>query len=285
MKDYLIDLVQQAPSPMQGRNTAREYLQARILAVLQRAGAMIPLAFHGGTALRFLFSHGRYSEDLDFALEGDRQHFDFQSYLQAIRSELMLEGYSLELKVNDQKTVQSAFIRFPGLLYDLQLSGLRSEKLAIKLEVDTKPPVGAVLSTSVVRRFVVLQIQHHDRASLLAGKLHAILQRSYTKGRDIFDLLWFLSDPTWPPPNLVMLNNALAQTNRQGGEITGENWRTLVGARLRQLDWDNIQTDVSAFLEPGFDPGLLSLANLENVLSECNAHHDDVRWRKILNCP
>lgn len=266
MKDYLIDLVRQAPGPMQGRNTAREYLQARILAVLQRAGGMIPLAFHGGTALRFLFSHGRYSEDLDFALEGDRQRYDLHSYLQAIRSELMLEGYSLELKVNDQKTVQSAFIRFPGLLYDLHLSALRSENLAIKLEVDTKPPEGAVISTSVVRRFVVLQIQHHDRASLLAGKLHAILQRSYAKGRDLFDLFWFLSDPAWPPPNLIMLNNALAQTQWQGGEITEENWRTFVGVRLRQLDWSTVQTDVSAFLEPGFDPGLLSLANLENVL-------------------
>jgi len=27
---------------------------------------------------------------------------------------------------------------------------------------------------------------------LLAGKLHAILQRAYTKGRDIYDLLWYL---------------------------------------------------------------------------------------------
>ena len=266
MKDYLIDLVRQAPSPIQARNTTREYLQARILGVLQHAGAMIPLAFHGGTALRFLFSNGRFSEDLDFALEGDRQHYDFQSYLQAIRSELMLEGYVVELKVNDQKTVQSALICFPGLLHELHLSGLRSEKMAIKLEVDTHPPAGAILTTSVVRRFVVLQIQHHDKASLLSGKLHAILQRSYNKGRDIYDLLWYLSDPTWPPPNLIMLNNSLAQTHWQGGEITGENWRSFVGVRLRQLDWGNIQTDVSAFLEPGFDPGLLTLANLENVL-------------------
>ena len=30
---------------------------------------MIPLAIHGGTALRFLYAHGRFSEDLDFALE------------------------------------------------------------------------------------------------------------------------------------------------------------------------------------------------------------------------
>lgn len=30
---------------------------------------MIPLAFHGGTALRFLYGSPRYSKDLDFALE------------------------------------------------------------------------------------------------------------------------------------------------------------------------------------------------------------------------
>ena len=198
MKDYVVDLVRQTRSPAEGRNLAREYLQARILAALQRAGAMIPLAFHGGTALRFLYAHGRYSEDLDFALEGDRQGYNFRAYLQAIRAELTPEGYTVELKLNDQKTVHSAFVRFPGLLYDLGLSAHQSEVLAVKLEVDTNPPAGAGLATSVVRRFVVLQLHHHDKASLLSGKLHAILQRPYTKGRDIYDLLWCLSDPLWP---------------------------------------------------------------------------------------
>ena len=69
MKDYLATLVGAAPTPAHGRNVAREYLQARLLGTLQRAGAMIPLAFHGGTALRFLYATARYSEDLDFALE------------------------------------------------------------------------------------------------------------------------------------------------------------------------------------------------------------------------
>ncbi len=266
MKDYLIELVRKSPTPADGRNLAREYLQARILAVLQRAGAMIPLAFHGGTALRFLYAHGRYSEDLDFALEGNRQGYDFRSYLQAIRADLTPEGYVVELKVNDRKVVHSAFVRFPGLLYELGLSGQRSEVLAIKIEVDTNPPTGAGLATTVVRRFVILQLQHHDKASLLSGKLHAILQRSYTKGRDIYDLLWYLSDPAWPPPNLVLLNHALAQTNWQGGKLTEANWREQVGERLRLLDWSNILADVRPFVEPGFDLNLLTLANLEQML-------------------
>lgn len=266
MKEHLTELVRQAPTPAQGRNLAREYLQARILASLQRAGAMIPLAFHGGTALRFLYAHGRYSEDLDFALEGDRQRYDFRGYLQAIRAELTPEGYPVELKVSDQKTVHSAFVGFRGLLYDLGLSGQRGEVLAVKLEVDTNPPAGAGLTTTVVRRFVVLQLQHHDKASLLSGKLHAILQRAYTKGRDIYDLLWYLSDPNWPLPNLVLLNNALAQTGWQGETLTEANWRDQVYARLRLLDWNGLQADVRPFVEAGFDLSMFTLANLERVL-------------------
>jgi Nucleotidyl transferase AbiEii toxin, Type IV TA system len=266
MKDYLAELVRQTPALAQGRNVAREYLQARILAALQRSGAMIPLAFHGGTALRFLYGHGRYSEDLDFALEGDSQHYDFRGYLQAIRSELTPEGYAITLKVSDQKTVHSAFVCFPGLLYGLGLSTQPSEVLAVMLEVDTNPPTGAGLATTVVRRYVVLQLHHHDKASLLSGKLHAILQRRYAKGRDIYDLLWYLSDPTWPSPNLVLLNNALAQTGWKGGELTEANWREQVRARLRLLDWSNLQADARPFVEPDFDLRLLTLANLERVL-------------------
>jgi hypothetical protein len=96
MKAYLIDYVRTLPTPAHGRNVAREYLQARILGCLQRAGAMIPLAFHGGTALRFLYATPRYSEDLDFALERARSQYDFRAYLRAIRAELAGEGYTGE---------------------------------------------------------------------------------------------------------------------------------------------------------------------------------------------
>ena len=63
MKAYLANLFQPDTSPLERRNLTREYLQALILQSLQRSGAMTTLAFHGGTALRFLFSLPRYSED------------------------------------------------------------------------------------------------------------------------------------------------------------------------------------------------------------------------------
>jgi len=266
MRDRLNELVRASPTPEHGRNVAREYLQALILSSLQRAGAMIPLAFHGGTALRFLFGSPRYSEDLDFALERRAARYDFRAYLQAIRGDLAVEGYAVELKVSDRQAVHSALVSFPGLPFELGLSGHRNRVFTVKMEVDTAPPAGAVLATTVVRRHVTLQLQHHDRASLLAGKLHALLQRPYAKGRDVYDLFWYLSDPTWPAPNLALLQNALRQTGWAGPEVSAQNWREMVRGRLEALPWDQVVADVGPFLEPGAGLDLLTLENLLRVL-------------------
>lgn len=266
MKEYLAELVRTAPTPVMARNAAREYLQARILASLQRAGAMIPLAFHGGTALRFLYSTARYSEDLDFALEKNKDNYDFRAYLRSIQRDFRAESYTVDMKVSDQRIVHSAFIRFPGLLHELKLPPHTDEVLSVKLEVDTNPPAGAQLATTLVRRHVPLQIQHHDRASLLAGKLHAVLQRSFTKGRDMYDLLWYLSDPTWSPPNLVLLNNALKQTGWQGEPLTETTWRAVLRDRLQLLAWDNVLNDVRPFIEPSINVEILTRENLLKLL-------------------
>ena len=266
MKEYLKILLRSSSSPVEAHNLTREYLQALILQSLQRAGAMTAIAFHGGTALRFLYSLRRYSEDLDFALERKSESYDFRSYLQTIRKDLEAQGYTITLKVNDQKTIHSAFIRFSGLLYELKLSPHQDEILAVKLEVDTNPPAGAVLDTSLVRRHVLLNLQHHDRASLLSGKLHAILQRPYLKGRDLYDLIWYLSDKDWPSPNLVLLNNALNQTEWAGPTFTVENWREIVRSKIESISFEQALDDVRPFLGADEDIDLLTKDNLLGLL-------------------
>lgn len=266
MKEYLAELIQPVSNPIAARNLAREYLQALILQSLQRAGAMTALAFHGGTALRFLFSLPRFSEDLDFALEGGPATYAFRAYLQSIRKDLEAQGYTITLKVNDGKTVHSVFVRFPNLLFGLNLSPHRDEMLAVKLEVDTNPPAGARLATSLVRRHVMLNVQHHDRASLLAGKLHAILQRRYFKGRDLYDLMWYLSDREWPAPNLDFLNNALEQTNWTGGPLSSNNWREVVRRKIESTPWQQAVDDVRPFIASVDELELLTKENLLNLL-------------------
>ncbi len=268
MIDHLVSLVRNSRDSLHARNLVREYLQARMLACLQHAGAMIPLAFHGGTALRFLYAIPRYSEDLDFALEGDRTRYDLNACLHAIRRDLTAEGYAMEIKANDQKIVHSAFIRFRGLLYHLDLSPHLDETLSVKIEVDMNPPSGATLTTTVVRRHVLLHLQHHDRASLLAGKLHSVLQRRYLKGRDLYDLLWYLSAPDWPPPNLVLLNNALRQTGWSGELLSEHNWHAVLRHAVAACDWDRARADVRPFLENVADAHLLQSDHLLRLLGQ-----------------
>lgn len=264
MKDYLRQLVASQAAP-QARNRVREYLQALILAGLQRAGAFTSIAFQGGTALRFLFSIPRYSEDLDFALERPGASGDVRVWLERVEADLRRENLSAELaRVNDRKAVHSAFVRFPGLLYELGVSAQPAEALAVRVEVDTRPPAGARLETSVVRRHVTLRLPHHDRASLLAGKLHAILCRGYPKGRDWYDLVWYLADPSWPAPNLELLNNALRQTG--AAPVTSATWRRAVRRRLEELDWAALQRDARPFLERPDGVELLTPETLRGLL-------------------
>jgi predicted nucleotidyltransferase component of viral defense system len=279
VKDHLRELVRQTSDALRARNSVREYLQARILAAFQSRGAMIPLAFHGGTALRFLYGSRRFSEDLDFALERAHDQYDFRGYLGAARAALEAEDYGVEVTLSDRRPVHAARLRFPGLLFELGLSPRRDEVFTVKIEVDTKPPEGVVLETSVVRRHLTLQIQHHDRASLLAGKLHAILQRPYLKGRDVYDLLWYLADRDWPEPNLVMLNNALRQTGWTGRGLTSRTWPRAVEAKVAQFSWERAQQDVRPFLETTSEVALLSRENLLQVVRSRSAGRQSKRGK------
>jgi hypothetical protein len=266
VKAYIEQLLSGIADPINGRNLVREYLQARILESLQRAGAMVPLAFHGGTALRFLYAIPRYSEDLDFALERSQSSYDFRVYLRAIQAEFEKEGYQVGIKLNDRKTVNSAFVRFNNLLYEFGLSPQRDVVLAVKIEVDTHPPAGAGLETTLIRRHVTLRLQHHDRSSLLAGKLHALFQRRYVKGRDLYDLMWYLSDPDWPAPNLILLRNALNQTGWERPAPDEQNWRDILCQRLGDIDWKRSVADVKPFLERSSEIALLTAENFEKLL-------------------
>lgn len=249
MKAYLHKLCHNAASPLIVRHLVREYLQARILQSLQRAGAMQSLAFHGGTALRFLYNIPRYSEDLDFALERAPESYNFRVYLRQIERDFSAEAYTLDFKVSNKQVVHKAFVRFRGLLYELGLSGHQTEVLAVKLEIDTNPPQGSVVTTTPLHRHVRLNLQHHDRSSLFAGKLHAVLQRVYPKGRDIYDLWWYLSQSDWPEPNLTQLNEALVQSDWGGPEINKSNWHSIVRERVEQLDWQHeVVRDIRAFI-------------------------------------
>ena len=267
MRDHLHEIVAQRQGSLQKICAAREYLQARMLQKLQEAGIFRHWAFVGGTALRFLYSIPRFSEDLDFSIVPATPLPDFRDSVARIKTGFEAEGYCVALAVKSGKTVASAFVKFPGLLHELGLSPHTSQILSIKVEVDTNPPAGAVLDTTLVRRLgLTLNLTHYDKASLLAGKVHALLTRSYTKGRDLYDLIWYLADPGWPAPNMNLLAAALAQTGWTGPVPTGATWRSVLAERLASVNWRAAQADVSPFLEREADRNLVTRDNAMDLL-------------------
>jgi hypothetical protein len=74
------------------------------------------------------------------------------------------------------------------------------------------------------------------------------LQRDYIKGRDWYDLYWYLNQPEWVSPNLNMLNSALEQSGWDRAAVTSDNWQSFVLDRLEPLDWDRVVDDVQRFL-------------------------------------
>ena len=109
-------------------------------------------------------------------------------------------------------------------------------------------------------------MQHHDQGSLLAGKLYAILQREYVKGRDWYDLFWNLRQLHWASPNVEMLNDALGQSGWTKCAVTADNWKTFVLERLMQLDWNRVKDDVQRFLIEQAELLEFKKATLENLL-------------------
>ncbi len=266
MKEHLIRIAESLP-PDQRKNVAREYLQARILGFIQEKKGFCSWIFLGGTALRFLYGIPRYSEDLDFSQTTAQEKPAFQEMIEGIARSFRNEGYAADLKYSGRPPVSAAFIRYPGLPLELGFSAHPGEMLAVKIEVDGNPPAGGKTETTIVRRHLLLNILHHDRSTLLAGKLHALLCRPYTKGRDLYDLFWYLGDRSWPEPNLEFLNNALQQTHWQGQALTAQNWKKEIAARLNAIDWQQAVADVRPFIERSHELDLLTFSNLKKLLS------------------
>lgn len=253
MKDYLHELVSAVEDHETGVAVMREYLQARILEGLQKEGAFLSLAFHGGTSLRFLYNIPRYSEDLDFALDFHPERYDFHRYLNAVAARFSAENYDVHVRVKpEQPTVNKGFIRFRGLLYELGLSSHDDQVFAVKVEVDTNPPPNAGFDTMIVQReHIALNLFHHDRASLLAGKVMAVLNRMYIKGRDWYDIWWYLNQADWPQPNFEYLDSGMRQAGADYPELDVTNWKAIVREKAETLDWAVVLRDIEAFIIKG----------------------------------
>jgi predicted nucleotidyltransferase component of viral defense system len=267
MKDYCLELVSKKTQMNDKLNVMREYLQAYALKVFHDRGMFRSTVFMGGTALRFLYGLPRFSEDLDFSLIHPDNQFSFSEIFVMLRDEFLLAGYNVVVSYNDTRTVRSAHLKFEGLMKEAGISQLTQQKLSIKIEIDTNPPEGAVLITEIVNKYFPISFLSYDLSSLFAGKLHALLSRKYLKGRDFFDLGWYLSKWKDLTPNITLLQNALSQTGWKKERVSEENWRTIISKSIEDAEWKKIEADVKIFLDRPSDLDVFSKGALLQLLA------------------
>ena len=246
MKEVLAAKIAHLGSREAKYNVAREFLQELILQIIDRQGYFTNLAFVGGTALRVLYDLPRFSEDLDFSLI-KKSGFRFDRLLATLRHELGLNGFDVEVSGDKKdKTVLGEFIRFKGLLFELGLTSHKNEKLFIKLEIDANPPKGYQTEVVMVNKNFLFKVQSYDLPSLFASKLHAFLFRKYAKGRDYYDLLWFLARKT--PVNYKLLSAAAEQTEDKKYHLDKTALKELLIEKVNKTDFKKILADAAIFL-------------------------------------
>jgi len=246
-------------------NMLQELMQHYVLSSLSRAGLFGEAMFHGDTCLRIVYGMNRFSEDLDFLLKQPNPHFRWQGYLESVRKDCAQEGIPFEVEDKSQAgtAVQKAFLKTDSigkiLALDLPFERYRARKIRIKLEIDVNPPAGSTFTTSYITFPVTAPMTTQSLESGFALKLHALLCRSYVKGRDWYDFVWYVARRT--RPDLDLLRHALHQQGPWAGQQISMTMRWAqdnMEAVIRRIDWGAARDDVQRFLPLREQEGLLA---------------------------
>lgn len=249
-----------------------EIVQEIALLGLYRGGFFAKAAFYGGTALRIFYGLDRFSEDLDFSLLKSDKTFDLSSFAQVVQDEL--GAYGLEMTVQEKikknnSPVKSAFIKGGTQIHIMKIASVQppvtgihpQEQLRIKLEVDTQPPPDATFEMKYQLRPVPYAVRLYSPSSLFAGKMHALLCRSWktrVKGRDFYDYVWFLSQSI--PVSIRHLSQRMKQTGHLADDavLTADDLKSRLRQRFAAVDFGQAKKDVLPFIKNPDSVGLWS---------------------------
>ena len=244
-------------------NAMKEIIQEIVLSGLSRGLFFDEVAFYGGTALRIFYGLDRFSEDLDFALIKPNTNFDLSKYFVFIENEV--KSYGLNLVVNKKEkekdsNITSAFLKGDTMEHVMlfftdnnhQTNNKLLKDIKIKFEVDINPPAGANYELKYQLLPSPYQIRLYDLPSLFAGKIHAILCRKWnlrTKGRDLYDYVFFLSLNI--KVNIDLVKNKLIESKyiKESDSFNIDILRELLKEKFKEINYDNAREDVKPFIK------------------------------------
>ncbi|NPV75178.1 MAG: nucleotidyl transferase AbiEii/AbiGii toxin family protein [Anaerolineae bacterium] len=225
----------------------KEFLQAYTLDFLYNHPVYRKLNFYGGTCLHVIYGLNRLSEDIDLDNSNGIDLSNLENdLLTFFRSNIGYADVTAKTQIGEWG-VRRTTLKFP-ILYALGLTSHANEPLHLKVEVSQHKQISIIRKTPVLffgRSFVAA---HFTLETMMAGKMLACLERNFQKsegatikGRDFYDLLWFMQQKIMP------LEDKLANDGRQS--YTVQSAMELLGEKIAEMKLSDLAEDLLPLFE------------------------------------
>jgi len=246
-------------------NIAKEYLQIIVLEFIYSSPKYGKMFFYGGSCLAQCFGLDRLSEDLDFV--DSEKSINVEEFAKDIE-DYFAKNTDLVLNTSTQKF--RIYLKFP-ILHDLgigEANRSETDNLILKIEVFSGFDFCKKYNTEIRPIFKFnksILVKTFDLPTLMSTKIRAILNRKWekkdksgkvlikVKGRDYFDLMWYLEKGVIP--NLECIE----------GIESMEELKNKLLAVISDIDSQSIKLDLEAFINNENLVGNISL-NLKDIL-------------------
>lgn len=242
------ELAQKNPLMANGtkRIILKEFLQAYTLDFLYNHPLYRKLNFYGGTCLHVCYGLNRLSEDLDLDNSNgiDISNLE-EDLLTFFRSN---NGYA-EVTAKSQTGewgIRRTTLKFP-VLYPLRLTSHTNEPLHLKVEISQHKQISVLRKTPILLYGKSFVASHFSLETMMAGKMLACLERNFqkgkatVKGRDFYDLLWFMQQKIQP------LEEKLAKDGRQPYTVQSAMWK--LSEMISSLSMSDLSEDLLPLFE------------------------------------
>lgn len=234
-------------------NKLRELIQLLYLECLQKNGFFKKFAFVGGTCLRLCKGLSRFSEDLDFNYVGRKKlsQESLVKYIENANQVMIARGFHIKMGIpKSRPPLWSCFLKFEKILQECEISNHLNESLQIKIESDCSLfksfEAELAYATDPQQEIVVENILKGTDSTLFGGKVHAFLFRPYLKGRDLYDLAWYLRKKI--PLNVELIAETETHLGRKFKKNEKEIFDMII-EKIETIDFEKMKREIELFVE------------------------------------
>lgn len=258
----LIDDLKKIVQKSRTENLSAEYIKTELkeeliyyaLDFIYNSSKWNKLIFGGGTALKIIGKTARLSEDLD--MDYLEAGFDSENFINELIAYFKGKGVD-DIAYTARQDGKIITLKFPVLkkLGIIKNTKSESDLFYLKVEIEkNKYSRYGIEVTPISRDNLFFVTKNYDLETLFANKIGAIMGRKDKifqdkfdfKGRDFYDLIWFLENKV--RPNLKRTKQIIGKEQKKKIENYDDIW-SMLRERIENIDTKGIYADMKNLIK------------------------------------